>query len=93
MFIPAVQPVPLGTPVTSSNFGWDLRGDDGNSDVPIDSHVVFFKLEGIGEKEFLMLDKMLDPSIGNTNAQRKIRGRAKWDAGNNGTLSLYLAHR
>lgn len=93
MFLPAVQPAPLGTLVTSSNFGWDLRGDDGNSDVPTDSHVVFFKLQGIGENEFLMADKMLEPSIGNTNAQRKLRGRAKWDAADNGTMYLYLAHR
>jgi len=93
MYMPAVQPVALGTPVTSSNFGWDLRGDDGNSDLPTDAHVVFFQLEGIGQKEFLMLDKMLDPAIGNTDALRKVRGRAKWDAGNNGTMYLYLAHR
>ena len=93
MLIPAVQPVALGTPVTSTNFGWDLRGDDGNSDLPTDSYVVFFKLEGIGEKEFLMLDKILDPSIGNTNDLRKLRGRAKWDPTNQGTLFLYLAHR
>lgn len=93
MFIPAVQPVALSTPVTSNNFGWDLRGDDGNSDLPTDSHVVFFKLQGIGPEEFIMLDKMLDPSIGNSDSQRKVRGRAKWDAANNGTLYLYLAHR
>ncbi len=93
MFIPAVQPVPLSTPVTSTNFGWDLRGDDGNSDLPTNSHVVFFKLQGIGPEEFLMLDRMLDPSIGTTNSQRIVRGRAKWDAVNNGTLYLYLAHR
>ena len=93
MFIPAVQAVDSGDPVTSKNYGWDLRGDDDSSDLPTDSHVVFFKLEGIGEEEFQMLDKMLDPSIGNTNDQRKVRGRAKWDSGNNGTLYLYLAHR
>ncbi|MEC4673137.1 MAG: type II secretion system protein [Nitrospirota bacterium] len=93
MFIPAVQPIEWNTPVTSSNFGWDLRGDDGNSDLPTDSHVVFFKLQGIGPEEFIMLDKMLDPSIGNTDSQRIVRGRAKWDTANNGTLYLYLAHQ
>ena len=93
MFMPAVKPVDLGTPVTANNIGWDLRGDDGNSDLPTDSHVVYFKLEGIGQEEFLMLDKILDPAIGNTDAQRKLRGRAKWDVTNNGTLYLYLAHR
>ena len=93
MFLPTSVPVTIDTPVTAENIGWDLKGDDGSSDVPTDSHVAFFKLEGIGEEDFLNLDQIVDPLIGTTDAERKIRGRAKWAPANNGTLYLYLAHR
>ncbi len=93
MFLPTSVPVPLGTLVLSDNIGWDLKGDDGNSDIPTDAHVVFFKLEGIGEEDFLQLDQIVDPLIGMTDAERKLRGRAKWASANNGTLLLYMAHR
>ena len=93
MFLPTNIPVPLESQVTSNNMGWDLKGDDGNSDLPTDSHVAFFMLQGIGEEDFLKLDKIVDPLIGTTDAERKLRGRAKWDTANEGTLLLYLAHR
>ncbi len=93
IFLPTSVPVSLNTPVTSTNMGWDLKGNDGNSDLPTDAHVAFLKLEGIGEEDFLKLDHLVDPLIGTTDAQRKLRGRAKWDSANNGTLYLYMAHR
>ncbi|MDA0739602.1 MAG: type II secretion system protein [Nitrospirae bacterium] len=93
MYLPTTVPVAINAPVTSANMGWDLKGDDGNSDVPTDAKVAFFKLQGIGEEDFLKLDQLLDPLIGTDNAARKIRGRAKWDAANNGTLLFYMAHR
>jgi prepilin-type N-terminal cleavage/methylation domain-containing protein len=93
MFLPTSVPVTINVPVTSNNIGWDLKGDDGNSDIPSDAHVVYFQLEGIGEEDFLQLDHLLDPLVGTTDAERKLRGRAKWDASNNGTLLLYMAHR
>lgn len=93
MFLPTSVPVTINVPVTSNNIGWDLKGDDGNSDIPSDAHVVYLQLEGIGEEDFLQFDHMLDSLIGTTDAERKLRGRAKWDATNNGTLLLYMAHR
>ena len=93
MFLPTSLPVAISTPVTSSNMGWDLKGDDGQSDIPTDSHVAYFKLQGISEQDFLKLDKLVDPLIGTTDIQKTLRGRAKWDSANNGTLYLYLAHR
>lgn len=93
MFLPTSVPVLLQTPVTPDNMGWDLKGDDGASDLPTDSHVAFLKLQGIGEEDFLKLDKIVDPLIGMTDAERKLRGRAKWDPANNGTLYYYVAHR
>jgi len=93
MFFPTSVPVSIEAPVTSDNIGWDLRGDDGNSDIPTDAHVAFFRLEGIGEEDFLSLDHIVDSLIGVTDAERKLLGRAKWDSTNGGTLLLYMAHR
>lgn len=93
MYLPTSVPVAINVPVTPENMGWDLKGDDGNSDLPTDAHVAFFKLEGIGEEDFLKLDQLVDPLNGTTDAERKLRGRAKWDAANDGTLLLYMAHR
>lgn len=93
MYLPTSVPVTINLPVTSNNIGWDLKGDDGNSDIPSDAHVVYFQLEGIGEEDFLQLDHLLDSLVGATDAERKLRGRAKWDPSNNGTLLLYMAHR
>ena len=93
MFLPTSVPVAINVPVTSGNIGWDLKGDDGNSDIPTGAYVAFFKLQGIGEEDFLKLDQLVDPLVGMTDAERKLRGRAKWDAANNGTLLLYMAHR
>lgn len=93
MYLPTSQAVSEKTPVTSQNMGWDLNGYDGLSDLKSGSYVVFLKLEGIGEEDFLMLDKIVDPLIGQNILQRTLRGRAKWDPANNGTLYLYLANR
>ncbi len=93
MFLPATAAVPLGTAVTSDNLGWDLKGDDGNSDLLTDSHVAYFKLRGLGQEDFLRLDSILDPLIGQNDTERKLRGRAKWHPANEGTLYLYLAHK
>ena len=93
MFLPTGVPVSIEDTVTPDNLGWDLKGDDGKSDIPTDAHVVFFKLEGIGEEDFLSLDHLVDSLIGMTDAERKLRGRAKWDSANGGTLLLYMAHR
>ncbi len=93
MFLPASQSIPLNTPITSTNLGWDLQGDDGLSDLATGSSVVYLKLEGLGEKDFLILDSILDSGIGKTDSERKIRGQAKWDSVQNGTLLLYLADR
>ena len=93
MFLPVTAAAPLGSVVTSGNLGWDLKGNDGNNDLPTDSHVVYFKLQGLGEEDFLRLDSILDPMIGQNDTERKLRGRAKWDPANGGTLYLYLAHK
>ncbi len=93
MFLPTSIPVTIKDNVTPDNIGWDLKGDDGKSDIPSDANVVFFKLEGIGEEDFLSLDHIVDSLIGMTDAERKLRGRAKWSPANGGTLLLYMAHR
>ena len=93
MYLPARTAVAYGASVTGSNLGWDLKGDDGNSDLPSSANVVYFRLTGINEEDFLELDSIVDRDIGTTNSEREMRGRAKWVSSTGGTLYLYLAHR
>ncbi|RMH05605.1 MAG: type II secretion system protein [Nitrospirae bacterium] len=93
MFLPTGVTVPLGTVVTGTNLGWDLNGDDGKSDLPSGVYVAYFKLEGLSEEHFLKLDQIIDPLVSATPAEKKLRGRAKWDPAHDGTLLVYLAHR
>ena len=93
MYMPARTAVSYGTSVTGNNLGWDLKGDDGNSDLHSGAYVVYLRLTGLGEDDFLEFDRIVDPDIGSTDAEREVRGRAKWHSGSSGTLYLYLAHR
>jgi len=92
MFIPVDSVVGYGTAVTASSLGWDLVGNDGNSDLPTSSKVVYYKLTGLGTEDFSRLDGIIDRDIGTTTAEKEIRGRAKWDSATS-TLYLYIAHR
>ena len=92
MRMPADTAVDHGTAVTDKNRGWDLKGDDGNSDLRTGSHVVFIKLKGVSRSDFLLLDSIIDSEIGATELEKDLRGRAKFEA-NKDTLRLYLVHR
>ena len=87
MYIPVDASVAYGTTVTASNLGWDLVGNDGNSDLPTAARVVYYKLEGLAAEDFLRLDGIIDRDIGTTIPEKEIRGRAKWDSG---SQTLYL---
>jgi len=93
MYIPARTAVAYGTATTGNNWGWDLKGDDGNSDLKSGAYVVYFRLTGLGEDDFLALDRIIDADIGSNDTEKELRGRAKWYSGSSGTLYLYLAHR
>ena len=92
MRIPVRSAVSYGTTVTSTNRGWDLKGDDDKSDIPTGVKVVYFRLEGLSQSDFLLLDNIIDPEIGTTTSEKMLRGRAKYDT-NTEYLRLYLAHR
>ena len=93
MYIPARGASSYGTAATGNNLAWDLKGDDGNSDLKSGAYVVYFRLTGIGEDDFLGLDRIIDSDIGSNDTEKEVRGRAKWHSGSSGTLYLYLAHR
>jgi len=93
MYMPARVAVSYGMATTGNNRGWDLKGDDGNSDLKSGANVVYFRLTGIGEDDFLELDRIIDTDIGSNDTEKELRGRAKWYSGSGGTLYLYLAHR
>ena len=92
MYMPVDAVVSYGTTITASNLGWDLVGNDGNSDLPTAAKVVYFKMEGLAAEDFIRLDGIVDRDIGTTIAEKEVRGRAKWDSATS-TLYLYIAHR
>ena len=92
MYIPCVAAVAYGTAVTATNVGWDLKGDDGNSDLTTGTYVVYYHLTDIGIENFERLDAIIDRDIGTTSAMKQLRGRAKYDTATD-DLYLYIAHR
>ena len=64
MFMPAATPVSYGTSVTTTNLGWDLDATDGLSDIPTGNTVVYLRITGIQQRDFLHLNNILD---GGTN--------------------------
>jgi general secretion pathway protein G len=92
MYLPCAAAVNYGTAVTATNLAWDLKGDDGNSDIPTGAYVAYYRLTGVNLEDFDRLDSIVDRDIGTTTATKQLRGRAKYDTATN-TLYLYLAHR
>lgn len=92
MYLPCTTAVAYDTAVTATNLGWDLKGDDGNSDIPTGASVVYYRLVGLGLEDFDRFDSIIDRDIGTTTATKQLRGRAKYDTATD-TLYLYLAHR
>ena len=92
MYIPCNTSVTYATATTGTNLGWDLKGDDGNSDIPTGSSIVYYQLTDLSLEDFMRLDSIIDRDIGTSIATKQVRGRAKYDTATS-TLYLYLAHR
>ena len=92
MFMPTGRAIPIGTTVTAHNMGWDLKGDDGRSDLPTNATIVSLRVSGLTPEYFLRFDRVLEPDIGDSVSERQLRGRAKYDH-ETSTLYLYLAHQ
>ena len=92
MYMPTGRAIPIGTRVSASSMGWDLKGDDGKSDLPTGATVISLRLTGITPEYFFRFDRVLEPDIGDIGSERKQRGRAKYDH-DTSTLYLYLAHQ
>ena len=92
MLIPAQTAVGLGTATTATNVGWDLKGDDGNSDLPTGARVAYIRVDGVSDTEFNEIDGIIDSGIGTTLAERQLRGRVKYSAPND-RLYIYLTHQ
>lgn len=93
IFMPSTVSVAYGTATTAANVGFDLKGTTGTSDIPTNSTVAYIQLTGISQTDFATLDRMIEPEIGTTAAEKQLRGRAKWGAAGGGTALIYLAHR
>ncbi|MGD9850693.1 MAG: type II secretion system protein [Nitrospirales bacterium] len=92
MFMPASAAIALGAAVTGTNVGWDLKGDDGNSDLPTGARVAYLRVDGVSDTEFSELDGIIDAGIGTNLTERQLRGRVKYNPGND-RMYIYLAHQ
>jgi prepilin-type N-terminal cleavage/methylation domain-containing protein len=92
MIMPATAAVALGTATTSTNVGWDLKGDDGNSDIPTGARVAYLRVDSVSDTEFSEIDGIIDAGIGSTQIERQLRGRVKYDASND-QVYVYLVHQ
>jgi hypothetical protein len=88
----AVTGVALGTATTQTNVGWDLKGDDGNSDLPTGARVAYLRVDGVSDTEFNELDGIIDAGVGTNLAERQLRGRVKYSPGND-RLYIYMVHQ
>ncbi len=64
MFMPAATPISFGTSITTTNLGWDLDATDGLSDIPTGNTVVYLRITGIQQRDFLHLNNILDGGTG-----------------------------
>ncbi|MCW5785225.1 MAG: prepilin-type N-terminal cleavage/methylation domain-containing protein [Nitrospirales bacterium] len=92
MYMPAQTAVALGTATTGTNVGWDLKGDDGNSDLPTGARVAYLRVDGVSDTEFNEIDGVIDAGIGTSLTERQLRGRVKYNPGND-RLYIYLTHQ
>jgi hypothetical protein len=92
MYMPARAAVAFGTATTPSNIGWDLKGNDGNSDIPTGARVAYLRIDSISDTEFNEIDGIIDAGIGTSQAEKELRGRVKYDAATD-RLYVYLVHQ
>lgn len=92
MLLIATTGVAIGTATTATNIGWDLKGDDGNSDLPTGARVAYMRIDGVSDTEFNELDGIIDAGVGTNLAERQLRGRVKYDTGND-RLYIYMVHQ
>ena len=92
ILMPTAPAITLGTATTGINIGWDLKGDDGNSDLATGAQVAYLQITGVTIGDAEEIDGIIDPGIGATQLERQLRGRVKYDTATN-QLFIYLAHR
>ncbi len=92
ILMPTAPAVALATATTGTNIGWDLKGDDGNSDLATGAQVAYLQITGVALGDAEEIDSIIDPGIGATAAERQLRGRVKYDTATS-QLFIYLAHR
>ncbi len=92
ILMPTGPAVALATATTGTNIGWDLKGDDGNSDLATGAQVAYLQITGVAQGDAEELDGIIDPGIGTTATERFLRGRVKYDTATS-QLFIYLAHR
>ena len=60
ILMPAAAGISFGTSVATANLGWDLDATDGLSDIPTGETVVYLRITGISQGDFLHLNNIID---------------------------------
>lgn len=92
ILMPTAPAIALATTTTGTNIGWDLKGDDGNSDLATAAQVAYLQITGVTVADAEEIDGIIDPGIGANATERHLRGRVKYDTSSS-QLFIYLAHR
>lgn len=92
MYMPTQAAIALGAATTETNVGWDLKGNDGNSDLPTGARVAYLTVDGVSDTEFKDIDGIIDAGVGSSLAERQLRGRVKYAAAYD-RLYIYLTHQ
>ena len=88
----ATTGVAFGTATTQNNVGWDLKGDDGLSDLPTGARVAYLRVDGVSDTEFNELDGIIDAGVGTDLTERQLRGRIKYRPASD-QLYIYMVHQ
>lgn len=81
----------FGAAVTAnSNTNFDLNGD-GNGDLANGGRLVFLRVDGVAQPDFLRIDQILDGNLG-AGGNETTYGRVRWEAAAGGRMRIYLAN-
>jgi len=90
MTMPSVSANNFGTAPLFTHRNFDLDGDNDN-DIANGSQVTYLFVDDVTQSQFEEIDGIIDSGVGSSPAQRRVRGRVKWQPGGGGQLRIYLA--
>lgn len=63
IYMPATTSIAYNATVTATNVGWDLDGNSEKNDLATGAAVVYLRITGVSQRDFLHLDNLLDGGV------------------------------